>query len=408
MKLLRRTSIKDLSGFLTIYKVAGLAPFSRKDSVRLFLGIYQVLHLVLVVFLFFSAFFIYDVFSGNTLSSLVSGLVFVALSLAHVVLNVQAFCTRKDQQRILDMFRLIDSEFREKLTVRTNTERWNRKYVIGFLVILLVILGNDAIICFSRAMNQFTDGFWVSTFSREIVILRLTQCMHYVSMASERLNLLNAKIEEIVAVRKTTPTFIILEDNYGRRRFNNGTKSESVSIEKILMLKQIFGHIWEVTNIINDCFGWSLLAIVTYYFLDFTSNGYWLFLALEHFIPYFLIMECLCRMIPLAFMLSVLSWVCNNCKQTSETTGCLVHKLEKSTESEQYNALVSEFSLQIMHEPFHISANGFFTIDFELLGSMAAATVTYLVILIQFLLNDKGHKEASAVNATTPESVSTP
>lgn len=61
----------------------------------------------------------------------------------------------------------------------------------------------------------------------------------------------------------------------------------------------------------------------------------------------------------------------------SETTGCLVHKLEKSTESEQYNALVSEFSLQIMHEPFHISANGFFTIDFELLGSVSPTYLTY-------------------------------
>lgn len=35
-----------------------------------------------------------------------------------------------------------------------------------------------------------------------------------------------------------------------------------------------------------------------------------------------------------------------------------------------HNAIVREFSLQIVHEPISISANGFFTIDFDLLGSV--------------------------------------
>lgn len=54
-----------------------------------------------------------------------------------------------------------------------------------------------------------------------------------------------------------------------------------------------------------------------------------------------------------------------------------------------HNALVREFSLQVAHEPITISANGFFNVDFNLLGSMAAATVTYLVILIQFQQSEK-------------------
>lgn len=45
--------------------------------------------------------------------------------------------------------------------------------------------------------------------------------------------------------------------------------------------------------------------------------------------------------------------------------------------------------MQVAHEQITISANGFFNIDFSLLGSMAAATVTYLVILIQFQQSEK-------------------
>lgn len=70
-------------------------------------------------------------------------------------------------------------------------------------------------------------------------------------------------------------------------------------------------------------------------------------------------------------------------------TGGLIYKLEKDTKAELHNALVREFSLQVAHEPITISANGFFNIDFSLLGSMAAATVTYLVILIQFQQSEK-------------------
>lgn len=91
----------------------------------------------------------------------------------------------------------------------------------------------------------------------------------------------------------------------------------------------------------------------------------------------------------MVFILSVLANSCSNCtdsvrtpkisakKQTTLThflqaitTGGLVHKIEKEIGEELHNSLVREFSLQIIHEPISISANGFFTINFTLLGSV--------------------------------------
>jgi hypothetical protein len=43
-----------------------------------------------------------------------------------------------------------------------------------------------------------------------------------------------------------------------------------------------------------------------------------------------------------------------------------------------------------------MSANGFFSINFSLIGSMVASTVTYLVILIQFQLSQKPSGENSS------------
>lgn len=117
----------------------------------------------------------------------------------------------------------------------------------------------------------------------------------------------------------------------------------------------------------------------------------------------------MCAIIPVVFILANISYSCylaiNQVSywllglipfitiyshQQGIITGGLIHKLEKQNKDDpDHNALVREFSLQVAHEPIAISANGFFNIDFSLLGSMAAATVTYLVILIQFQQSEK-------------------
>lgn len=50
--------------------------------------------------------------------------------------------------------------------------------------------------------------------------------------------------------------------------------------------------------------------------------------------------------------------------------GSYLHRIAREKENEPQNDLVREFSLQIIHEPIFISANGFFNIDFDLLGSV--------------------------------------
>lgn len=48
-----------------------------------------------------------------------------------------------------------------------------------------------------------------------------------------------------------------------------------------------------------------------------------------------------------------------------------LHRITRNKENEPQNDLIREFSLQMIHEPITITANGFFNIDFELLGSVS-------------------------------------
>lgn len=48
-----------------------------------------------------------------------------------------------------------------------------------------------------------------------------------------------------------------------------------------------------------------------------------------------------------------------------------LHRITRVKENEPQNDLIRDFSLQMIHEPILITANGFFNIDYELLGSVS-------------------------------------
>lgn len=82
-------------------------------------------------------------------------------------------------------------------------------------------------------------------------------------------------------------------------------------------------------------------------------------------------------------------------------------ELESLDYGQEYSSLLSEFSLQIIHQPIYISARRFLVFNLRFISSvsfivdlvdclqscesfqMFAAIATYLVIIIQFFVNGK-------------------
>lgn len=50
--------------------------------------------------------------------------------------------------------------------------------------------------------------------------------------------------------------------------------------------------------------------------------------------------------------------------------GSYLHRIKNDKQNVAQDDLIREFSIQLLHEPIFISANGFFHIDFNLLGSV--------------------------------------
>jgi hypothetical protein len=78
---------------------------------------------------------------------------------------------------------------------------------------------------------------------------------------------MNQKLGDIVQRKHERVAFILCADKL--QKFNNSSKfNPKVSLyEQLMTLKQIYGKIFDVCNLINDVFGWSLLFIVRTFFI---------------------------------------------------------------------------------------------------------------------------------------------
>lgn len=79
---------------------------------------------------------------------------------------------------------------------------------------------------------------------------------------------------------------------------------------------------------------------MTQYFIEFTSNGYWLFLALENLVEKSIATQSLCSIIPIIILMMTMAYSCYQCSEGAQKTGVLIHKIERDINNDLQNALV--------------------------------------------------------------------
>ncbi|KAH8413505.1 hypothetical protein KR009_011860 [Drosophila setifemur] len=167
-------------------------------------------------------------------------------------------------------------------------------------------------------------------------------------------------------------------------------------VYRIKALKRRYNELHEEFKRINVGFGVSLLIITIGFFLGFVCNAYWLFVDVRtRPLKLHSIVLNLGYIFNVALQMSAACWHCQQSTNLGRQIGCLISKLVKPLASKRYNDLVSEFSLQTLHQRFVVTAKDFFSLNLHLLCSMFAAVVTYLVILIQFMFAERSAKDYS-------------
>ncbi len=336
----------EIRNYIFVFQLFALCPFGRNEFQNYILGLYSLLYFVILVALSIIAMFynkiIYD---NNSISAMVAGLVFLGEISTHSIIILQAFVSRYDLSKFLTEIGSIDELFQIKLNRPIDHATLKRKYLFKFSVILFISNGLLLFLLMFLAFGhrKSTFLFWLHvSFSIAVVNMRCTQNIFFVDFLRERLEFLNQRLIEIAQRNSKQSKLILYVEAYDHRnRLTKPSPMHNKEFDEILALKQIYGLIWNASILLNNCFGWSVLAIVTRSFIGFTSHGYWLFLGFESLIDSDIIVDSATNFVLIALLLSVLCLSCYNC------TGCV------STNDRVVNFLFkfcNVFSLQRVHK----------------------------------------------------------
>lgn len=312
-----RTFYDEIRKFLFLFQICALSPFGQNEFQNYIMGLYSLFSFVALLVMFNVAMFVNRIIDDNSLSAIVGGLVFLGELLTHLIIILHAFVSRYDQLKALAEIGNIDEIFKKKILRPMDYPSLRKKYFFKLTIILLISKGLLIffLIFLSVGTRKSAFLYWLhTTFSIVVVNTRCIQNIFFVDLLRERLEYLNHRLQELSHCNSSKNSKLILYVESYNANQRNAIHDE---YNEVLALKQIYGMIWSACNLMNECFGWSILAIVTRSFINFTSHGYWLFLGLEGIIDSPYIVDSSTMLLLTVFLLSIQCLSCYNC------TGCV-------------------------------------------------------------------------------------
>lgn len=315
----KTTFFDEMRGFIVVYLVFGLWPAWKNNKYKWLLIIYSFFSIILVFIIFVSAVFVNKILEYRSLSAAVDYSFFCSISITHFIIVLQSLIQRKFQMKLINKFTHVDRLFHTKLHVRISYRNERRILFLRFVLMLSTFIGIKTGLMIHLYAGNSLNSFWFHClYSVWIARLRSVQVLCFVHLLRARLILVNDKIKEILTTRNLYTG--IANDGHSIFNTRNPVSILDKSMPKfsiydrLLNLKEIYGELYEICELINITYGWSLLAIITQCFIDFTSNSYWTFLALEQ-TPAIITtaIDSISLLIPVVIVLSLLAYYCSSC-----------------------------------------------------------------------------------------------
>lgn len=309
---------REIREFVLFFQMCAFSPFGQNPLQTRFLKFYSLISLLLVFLLFISAFGIYSMVEKTTMLSIIDTSVFSGQLLTHLLVIVQSYTTRRKQMLLLEKIGQIDEVFQKKFRKHFHYRNKRGKYRLKFgFLILLVIVVNCGFFVNIMQLNKIPKLFvyWIHVLYPMVIIrFRCIQNTFYVDLLGERFHLVNSKLMDIIRCEgelENRSKLILCIDYIYANGVANGVQA---NYNDIIVLKDIYGKLWNSINLINDCFGWSNLVIITQFFLEFVSHGYWLFAGLDDLTSIDKVIGSILVLMPVIVVLTSLCYSCFICK----------------------------------------------------------------------------------------------
>lgn len=379
--------------FLAFFTFFGLWSLWQNAKQKLLLRIFSA---VLIVFLFivFSLTVLIDRFPEfNALSNIVSNVLLVLLFVTHLVIMLESISKHEAQAKLIENFSEVDRLFYAKIGKAIPYRSEKCEIFIRLLILTLIEIIVKYVVYivlwFSKSDARFV---FFTIYSNFVICLRLIQVIFFMYLLRNRLKWLN---DELMDIFNSTSYHSYIQ------QITNKTKSEPIPFlrnsfpkrsmyNRLISLKQIYGHLFEICEQIAETFGWSLLSLVIFIFATVTFEFYWAYISLNEA---YIALICLVYSVPISIMLGTLAFYCSSCHQqvhllfickdcanlnilfASYQSGHIqrwLHRIPIDEMQQPECDLIREFSLQVTHEHLCLSVRGFFELNCELLASVRA------------------------------------
>lgn len=300
----------QMRNYIVYFQVFGLWSSWKNHKYKMLLKAHSVFPITIVFFSYMSAYFFNQFFEQTTLSSTISTGLFITVLIAHLIITIETFVRCCSQLALVQKFSLVDRMFNTKLLICIpyRKEKWDffiRNSTLVFFVVSVKIF----VIVYTVAEERVINFLYFLMYSNWILHLRAIQVLFFVYLVRSRLFLID---KEITDVRSALAARL----NY-KNEWQTILLMQKLAFSRIYHLKQIYGELYEINELINKTFGWSLLALMTQGFLDFIVNCYVVFTVLDALIiDYWALTISIVLLVPNIITISTVAFYCSSCFQS--------------------------------------------------------------------------------------------
>lgn len=262
---------KLFRNYIVFFIIFGLWSTWENSRYKWQLRVYSNLLIVTVLFAYLSAVFMNQFFESFSLATSIATTVFYTLLFAHLVIAIETSLKTKIQIILLKKLSLIDQLFKRNLNIYMQYPKQKQSlFLMNLLMVSIILSAKGGIFIYVYCQQETYNFFFSSMYSDWMMRLRSIQLIFFAYILQTRLSLINNELVNLKnECNSFSPgsSFVAIENpNIKRRIFC-----------RIIALKQCYGELYGVCTLINTLFGYSLLAIITQHWIDFTANCYWLF-----------------------------------------------------------------------------------------------------------------------------------
>lgn len=350
----------------------------------------------------------------------IANYILALLTVLVILMHVQ-LALSKDliwHQKLAELDRLLGSPINHEIIAR-----WSLWKVLIALV-ASGLCSTINVFYATRRNNGSAPHFLLHNYILKSVInLRYAQNLTRIDSVRHRIAAVHEAIREVAERNTLEWKIVLVVDKLNREHLNPGGKKID-DVSDILLFKRFYATLFQLMKLMENCFGWSLLAMISFTFVDLTSNLYWLFIAVLELDQRMQLIDCIIEIIPSVLVISCFVHSSFDVSRKAREVINSITALGTNTTS-CYNAMTIDLLMQTHHQRLENSANDFFIVDFQLLSSVSCtplelmqnasrvraremiqnnfnqkylfahnfqmfnAIVTYMLILIQFAISER-------------------